>query len=69
MVARVTGPSPAAVEWARIRVLAMHREVWNPHRATGGCAQCGPDGCPLLDEAEVGTVGADNARAGGAEPE
>src|SRR5262249_18014184 len=46
-------PSPAALFWSARQVVRQHEEPPDPDRATGCCAQCTPDGCPLLDWARL----------------
>ena len=33
--------------WAARQIVRQHNEPPNPDRATGRCAQCGPEHCPL----------------------
>ncbi|MGI5215570.1 hypothetical protein [Plantactinospora sp. CA-290183] len=50
--------SPGLVLWVAGRVITQHAEATDPHRATGRCKQCRPDGCAMLAWA-IGTVRAE----------
>ena len=46
--------SPGTVLWGAQQIIRQHREATDPHRVTGRCKQCRPDGsCGLLRWAEV----------------